>query len=152
MCTDVTQCPTCKHPKLKISQGIEVAHTFLLDDKYTKVMGATYLQTTGKPTPLVMGCYGIGITRLIAASIECLSNENEIRWPFVLAPFNVCIIPPKDGSKEQDAVRQYTDQIYNQLNEITALNDQVIIDDRSNLTIGKRLMEAKRFVYYEDYL
>lgn len=147
LCLDVTQCPNCKFPKLKISQGIEVAHTFLLDDKYTKVMGATYLQTTGKPAPLIMGCYGIGITRLIAASVECLSHDNEIRWPFVLAPFNVCIIPPKDGSKEQQAVHQYIEQIYNQLNGIDDLNDQIIVDDRCNLTIGKRLMEAKRYMF-----
>lgn len=92
----------------------------------------------------MMGCYGIGITRLIAASIEVLSTENEIRWPFVLAPFSVCIIPPKDGSREQMSVAHLTDLVYNKLKKVNELNDDIIVDDRIGLTIGKRLVEAKR--------
>jgi prolyl-tRNA synthetase len=91
------QCQQCKGDSLVQQPGIEIAHTFILEDKYSKVLGATYLQANGKPTPLVMGCYGIGVTRLIAACLECLSTENEIRWPFVLAPYKVCILPPKVG-------------------------------------------------------
>jgi prolyl-tRNA synthetase len=89
------KCGNCGGEQLLQQPGIEVAHTFILEDKYSKILGATYLQANGKPTPLIMGCYGIGVTRLIAACVECLSTETEIRWPFVLAPFRVCILPPK---------------------------------------------------------
>lgn len=92
-----------------------------------------------------MGCYGIGVTRLLAASIESLSQKNEIRWPFALAPYTVCLIPPKDGSKEQTLVNHFTNQIYRELDNVPALKNSVIIDDRCNLTIGKRLIEAKRY-------
>lgn len=141
---DVTNCPSCSEPALQRSAGIEVGHTFLLEDRYTTPLGASFLQTNGKPAPLVMGCYGIGITRLIAASIECLSLEQEMRWPFALAPFSVCIIPPKDGSKEEEAVARFTTEIYKRLVRLEGLDGDVIVDDRTNLTIGKRLMEAKR--------
>lgn len=145
ICGDqVTDCPSCSASGLQRTAGIEVAHTFLLEDRYTTPLGATFLQTNGKPAPLVMGCYGIGITRLIAASIECLSLENEMRWPFALAPFSVCIIPPKEGSKEEVAVQRFTSEIYKRLECVDGLSGDVIVDDRTNLTIGKRLMEAKR--------
>lgn len=141
---DVSECPSCSARTLQKTAGIEVAHTFLLEDRYTTPLGATYLQPNGKPASLVMGCYGIGITRLIAASIECLSLEQEMRWPFALAPFSVCIIPPKEGSKEEKAVKRFTTEIYTRLEHINGLSGDVIVDDRTNLTIGKRLMEAKR--------
>ena len=92
-----------------------------------------------------MGSYGIGVTRLIAASIETLSSEHEIRWPFLLAPFTVCIIPPKSGSKEEGSVQHFTRQIYNQLNQLPGLTDSIVTDDRTHMTIGKRLLEAKRY-------
>lgn len=143
-----TVCPSCKRPELRRTQGIEVAHTFLLEDRYTKAMGATYLQPNGKPAALWMGCYGIGITRLIAASLECLSTETELRWPVVLAPFTVCIIPPKDGSKEQRSVEHFVAEIYHRLNDgVAGLHDEIVVDDRCSLTIGKRVLEAKRFGY-----
>lgn len=145
ICGDsLVKCPVCHKNALGRSAGIEVAHSFLLEHRYTKPLGATYLHSNGKPAPLVMGCFGIGITRLIAASVECLSLEHEIRWPMVIAPFSVCIIPPKEGSKEEVSVKQFTNIIYDRLNGVHVLNDDVIVDDRTNLTIGKRLMEAKR--------
>lgn len=146
ICGDgLTTCPSCSTPSaLQRSAGIEVAHTFLLEDRYTTPLGASFLQTNGKPAPLVMGCYGIGVTRLVAASVECLSLEQEIRWPFALAPFSVCIIPPKEGSKEEEAVKRFTAEIYQRLERIDGLAGDLIVDDRTNLTIGKRLMEAKR--------
>lgn len=127
---------------------LQVGHTFLLDDKYSKVLGATYLQPNGKPAPLHMGCYGIGVTRLIAAALESQSSDNALRWPFVLAPYSVCIIPPKSGSREEDAVSMHTERIYHQLSMLHGLENDVLVDDRCNLTIGKRMMEAKRYVYY----
>lgn len=137
-------CPACKGSNLLQSRGIEIGHTFLLEDIYSKALGASYLMHNGKPAPILMGCYGIGITRLIAASIECLSLEHEIRWPFVLAPYKVCIISSKAGSKEEKAVEHLVEHIYSRLELVTS--DDVIVDDRNDLTIGKRLMEAKRYI------
>ncbi len=95
----------------------------------------------------MMGCYGIGISRLIAASIEKLSTENEIRWPFVVAPFSVCIIPPKSGSREEESVGHLTNLIYSELAKTNELIDDIIVDDRIGLTIGKRFLEAKRYKF-----
>lgn len=91
-----------------------------------------------------MGCYGIGVTRLIAAAVESLSTDQEIRWPFAIAPFTVCIVPPKSGSKEEPIVQHFLNSIYKQLNSMNALENSIIVDDRPKLTIGKRLIDAKR--------
>lgn len=88
-------CEDCNQDKLIKHNGIEIGHTFILEDKYTKLLKATYLNKDGKPDFLQMGCYGIGVTRLIAAAIEYLSSEHELRWPFALAPYSICIIGPK---------------------------------------------------------
>lgn len=148
------QCGTTAAPQR--SAGIEVAHTFLLEQRYTKPLGATYLQANGKPAALWMGCYGIGITRLIAASVECLQatrgdcgEADMMRWPTALAPFSVCVIPPKSGSHEEAAVAPLTAHIYERLSAANGggCEDDVIVDDRTGLTIGRRLLEAKRFGY-----
>lgn len=143
VCGDISACPKCQS-KVERSEGIEVGHAFLLDDTYSKPLGATFLQPNNKPATLMMGCYGIGISRLIAASIETLSTDDEIRWPFVLAPFSVYIIPPKGGSREEESVVHLVDLIYDKLTQTLELKDDVIVDDRIGLTIGKRLLEAKR--------
>lgn len=119
-----------------------------MDDKYTKVFKAMYLQSNGKPEKLQMGCYGIGVTRLIAAAIEAQCSETEMRWPFLLAPYSVCIIQPKKGSKEQAAVEHYVETVYDHLKGIDRLGNSIIVDDRNNLTIGKRMLEAKRLVFF----
>lgn len=72
-----------------------MAHTFLLGDKYSKPLNAIYLTKEAQQNVLQMGSYGIGLTRLVAAAIEVLSLEQEMRWPDVLVPFSVVIIPPK---------------------------------------------------------
>lgn len=88
-------CDKCIPSNLKSHEGIEIGHTFILGDKYSKIMKATFLNRSGKPENLMMGCYGIGVTRLVAACVEFLSTEDEIRWPHILAPFQICIISPK---------------------------------------------------------
>lgn len=80
---------------MNVSRGIEVAHTFLLGEKYSKPLNAVYLSKEAKQTTLQMGSYGIGLSRLIAATIEILSLEQEMRWPDALLPFSVVIIPAK---------------------------------------------------------
>lgn len=136
-------CGKCKASDLTKSRGIEIGHTFYLGDTYTARQKAEYLQNCGKPAILQMGCMGIGVTRLIAAAVETLSNEREIRWPNTLAPFQVCIVPPKGGSKEEKAIPHYVEDIYKQLNSFSELDDSIVIDDRKKSTIGQRLIEAK---------
>ncbi|XP_017861319.1 PREDICTED: probable proline--tRNA ligase, mitochondrial [Drosophila arizonae] len=136
-------CPNCQSTQLNRVRGVEVAHTFLLGDKYSKPLGATYLNTSGKPETLVMGCYGIGITRIIAAALEVLSTEHQLRWPTLLAPYDVCLIGPKQGSKEQVPGERIENDLLQQLTQVCGA-EQLLHDDRKELTIGKRLMEAKR--------
>ncbi|KAG1694103.1 Sodium/hydrogen exchanger 9B2 [Nymphon striatum] len=115
---------------------IEVGHTFLLSDSYSKVFGANL-----KSKPLQMGCYGIGVTRLLAAAVEVLSTENNIRWPKAISPYQICIIPPKRGSKEE-AAKDMAGHLYQILS--SSYPEDVIIDDRDDMTIGQRLLYAKR--------
>ncbi|KAJ6633681.1 putative proline--tRNA ligase, mitochondrial, partial [Pseudolycoriella hygida] len=143
---DITTCPKCQS-QIERNRSIEVAHTFVLDDKYSKPLRATFQPANGKPSELMMGCYGIGITRLIAASVETLSTENEIRWPFALAPFSILIIPPKGGSHEEASAAHLTNVVYGELCKTVELSDDIVVDDRLGLTIGKRLLEARKMGY-----
>ncbi|KAM8709195.1 hypothetical protein ACLKA7_016067 [Drosophila subpalustris] len=136
-------CPSCQGPQLSRVRGVEVAHTFLLGDKYSKPLGATFVNTSGKPETLVMGCFGIGITRVIAAALEVLSTEQELRWPKLLAPYDVCLIGPKQGSKEQSVVESLENDLLQQLTQICG-TEELLHDERKELTIGKRLLDAKR--------
>lgn len=138
-----SNCPSCRSSQLSQVRGVEVAHTFLLGDKYSKPLGATFLNTQGKPETLVMGCFGIGITRVIAAALEVLSTEQELRWPKLLAPYDVCVIGPKQGSKEQVQAEQVEHQLLQQLTQICGATE-VLHDERKELTIGKRLLDARR--------
>lgn len=137
-------CENCNPADLKSQQGIEIGHTFILEDRYSKVFKATFLNKTGKPEVLQMGCYGIGVTRLIAASIELLSSENELRWSQEIAPYKVCILPPKEGSKEESSTKHLENEIYSHLKQSLCDDNDIAIDDRTHMTIGKRLMEMKK--------
>lgn len=136
ICKD-THCPNCKNEFLK-EQVAEIGHTFLLDTKYTEPLNVVY-KTHNSSAPFVMGCYGIGISRIFMMLAEMLSTTTELRWPRHLAPYTICIIPPKMGSKEEFAT-QYLDKIIEMLNH---LHIDAILDDRTNLTIGNRLMHAR---------
>ncbi|XP_024944462.1 probable proline--tRNA ligase, mitochondrial isoform X2 [Cephus cinctus] len=138
---NLSSCLKCNN-NLSSHSAIEVGHTFLLDTKYSKPLNATFLDGP-KPKPLVMGCFGLGLTRIIAAVVEILSTNEVLRWPNNLAPFNVCILTPKKGSKEEIAA-PYAEQIFGILNE---LNVDTIIDDRIHLTIGRRMFDANRTGY-----
>nr|CAD7438110.1 unnamed protein product [Timema bartmani] len=146
VCGDSEECPQCKQPHMGHCSGIEVGHTFLLGTKYSTPLGASYMKANGKPSPVQMGCYGIGLTRTLAAAVESLSLPDEIRWPLAFAPFSVCIIPPKDGSKES-SVSHLSEHLYESLHSSTSFDDDVLIDDRGQWTIGKRLFEAKKTGY-----
>lgn len=123
----------------------QVGHAFLLGDTYSKRQKAHWLND-GQPVPLQMGCYGIGVTRLIGAAVEKLSTDTHIRWPFPLAPFSVCIIPPEIRSKAFKLASHHLDTIHKGLNNISGLNDSILIDDRTRISIGERFRDARRFV------
>jgi prolyl-tRNA synthetase len=111
--------------ELAIERGIEVGHVFYLGTKYSKAMNATFLDETGKPQFLEMGCYGIGITRLPAAAIEQNHDERGIIWPDAIAPFTAVICPI--GMDRSEAVKAEAERIYAAL---LADGVDVILDDR----------------------
>ncbi len=117
-------CPRCKKEKLQFSRGIEIGHVFKLGTKYSKSMKATYLDANGKEQLMVMGCYGIGVTRILAATIEQSYDENGIIWPVALAAFKVSIIPVDFKNKQ---IKQTAEKIYK---ELRALKIDVLLDDR----------------------
>ena len=111
--------------ELAIERGIEIGHVFYLGTKYSKAMNATFLGEDGKPQPMEMGCYGIGITRLPAAAIEQNHDERGIIWPDAIAPFTVVVCPI--GMDRSEAVKTEAERIYN---ELLAAGVDVILDDR----------------------
>jgi prolyl-tRNA synthetase len=110
---------------LAIQRGIEVGHVFQLGTRYSKDMGATYLDETGKPQLVQMGCYGIGITRILGAAIEQNFDDKGIIWPAAIAPFEVVLCPM--GYDRSEAVKAETDKLYSALQ---AAGVDVILDDR----------------------
>ncbi|NUU02101.1 proline--tRNA ligase [Herbaspirillum robiniae] len=110
---------------LAIQRGIEVGHVFQLGTTYSESMKATYLDEAGKPQPLVMGCYGIGVTRILGAAIEQNFDERGIIWPTSIAPFQVVLCPM--GYDRSEAVKTEIDKLYAQL---TDAGVDVVLDDR----------------------
>ncbi|MCX5778340.1 MAG: proline--tRNA ligase [Elusimicrobia bacterium] len=116
-------CVKCGKP-LQFSRGIEVGHTFKLGLKYSTSMKAVYLDAAGKENLMVMGCYGIGVSRIVAATIEQRNDENGIIWPLNVAPFAVAVVPV---NMADESVRRTAEDIYRQLRE---RGIDVLLDDR----------------------
>jgi prolyl-tRNA synthetase len=112
--------------KLEIARGIEVGHVFQLRTAYTKKMGVTYIDEKGETKPMEMGCYGIGITRVVAAAIEQNHDEKGIIWPDPMAPFAVAIIPL--GYQKSEAVKDAAEKLYA---ELSAAGVEAFLDDRN---------------------
>jgi len=110
---------------LQIARGIEVGHIFQLGDKYSRPMKAFVLDESGQEVTLLMGCYGIGVTRIVAAAIEQNHDERGIIWPAPIAPFQVVLVPL--NLQKSARVRELTDQLYA---EFTAAGIEVLYDDR----------------------
>ncbi|XP_026869363.1 probable proline--tRNA ligase, mitochondrial [Electrophorus electricus] len=140
-------CPQCLTQPLTESKGIEVGHTFYLGTKYSQVFSAMFTNAQNKPALAQMGCFGLGVTRILAASIEVLSSEDSIRWPRLLAPYQVCVVPPKKGSKASEVIHMAEELAHHLGNCFPNLKGDVILDDRTQLTIGKRLKDAGRLGY-----
>jgi prolyl-tRNA synthetase len=110
---------------LEIVRGIEVGHVFALGTLYSKALGATFLAAEGQERVVEMGCYGIGVTRVVAAAIEQNNDARGIIWPEPLAPFSVAIAPI--GYDRSDAVRQAADRLHD---ELEGAGIEVLLDDR----------------------
>jgi prolyl-tRNA synthetase len=110
---------------LAIERGIEVGHVFQLGTAYSAAMQATYLDEAGKPAPLQMGCYGIGVTRILGAAIEQNFDDKGIVWPDSIAPFELVLCPM--GMDRSELVKEQTEKLYN---ELVAAGVDVIVDDR----------------------
>ena len=111
--------------RLEIVRGIEVGHIFQLRTKYSDAMGARFLDASGAEKPFEMGCYGIGVTRIVAAAIEQGHDPRGIIFPLPIAPFEVCIVPI--GYQKSAAVREATDKLYD---ELMKSGVDVLLDDR----------------------
>ena len=116
-------CPHCGKP-LSAARGIEVSQVFQLGTKYSEAMGATFMDEDGKEKPLIMGCYGVGVSRTLAAIVEQHNDENGIIWPVSVAPYEVSVIP-LDPKKEDCAAA--TDKLVQELIEAGL---DVVVDDR----------------------
>ena len=147
------ECPVCGHP-VKVTRGIEVGQVFKLGTKYSEAMGAMYKDENQKEVPIVMGCYGIGVTRTMAAIIEQHHDDNGIIWPMAVAPYHVmiCLL-----NKDDEAQNALAESIYEELLENRV---EVLLDDRKErpgvkfkdadllgipirITVGKKAVEGK---------
>jgi prolyl-tRNA synthetase len=122
---------------LSIARGIEVGHIFQLGTKYSEAMGATVQDQDGKDRVMEMGCYGIGITRIVGAAIEQNHDDNGIIWPAPLAPFDVVLVPI--NMHRSDSVREAAEALYG---ELTDAGLEVLFDDR-NVRPGVKFADAE---------
>jgi prolyl-tRNA synthetase len=148
------RCARCKSGTYRFFRGIEVGHVFYLGTKYSEPMKVNFLDADGKEKPMIMGCYGIGVTRVAAAAIEQNHDADGIIWPMALAPFQVLVVPAGKEPEIQDAAKSLHDALQ-------ARGVEVLLDDRDErpgakfkdadllgiplrVTIGKRgLAEGK---------
>lgn len=116
----------CKHcgKELSFKRGIEIGHAFKLGTKYSSSMKAVYLDAAGKEQEMIMGCYGIGVSRIVAATIEQSHDDNGIIWPAALAPFKVIIVPVNVSDEK---VMSVAEALYK---ELSAAGIEVLMDDR----------------------
>ncbi len=138
---------------IKFAKGIEVGHVFKLGTRYSEAMNATYLDENGRTQPMIMGCYGIGVSRTVAAVAEQFNDENGLVWPAAVAPYQVHLIPVNMKNEEQ---KELGEKLYN---ELLAKGYEVLMDDRAErpgvkfadsdligipvrVTIGKRAAEG----------
>ena len=123
LATDGDGCPSCEKGKLKTYRGIEGGHIFILGTKYSEAMGATYSDDKMEKQPIVMGCYGIGVSRLVATTIEQHNDADGIRWPVSIAPYKAHLVT----IGQDEAVLSAAKKIYEDLNQAGI---DVLWDDR----------------------
>jgi prolyl-tRNA synthetase len=130
------RCANCGQGELKLQRGVEIGHIFNLDVKYSQAMRATFLDGDGKEKPYIMGCYGFGVSRAVAATIEQHHDEKGIRWPKALTPFHVVVTPLNlsDPTTVEAMERVYAG--------LQAAGFDVLLDDR-DLRPGPKFKDAE---------
>jgi len=131
---DGDPCPKCSS-KLAVRHAIEIGHVFKLGTKYSDALSARFLDQTEQLKSIIMGCYGIGINRIVAALIETCHDANGILWPMTLAPYEVLLSPVK---VTDPATKEATERLYN---ELTAAGIEVLLDDR-DVRAGVKFKDA----------
>ncbi|MCR2807812.1 proline--tRNA ligase [Paenibacillus soyae] len=131
-------CPRCEEGKLQYHRGIEVGHVFKLGTKYSETLGAKYLDPNGREQPMIMGCYGIGVSRILSAITEQSHDDRGIIWPAAIAPYQVHVIPVSVKDEAQTTLAQ---ELYDRL---TAQGLEVLIDDRDERA-GVKFNDADLF-------
>jgi prolyl-tRNA synthetase len=129
------RCRQCQAGELAVQRGIEIGHIFNLDVKYSKSMNATFLDANGQEQHFIMGCYGFGVSRAVAAAIEQHHDERGIRWPKALAPFHAIVLPVNPSDPQSQAVAEALYQ------ELVEAGLDVLLDDR-DLRPGPRFKDA----------
>ncbi len=146
--------------KIKLCKGIEVGHVFALGTKYSEAMGATYLDEAGVSKPMEMGCYGIGVSRIVAAAVEQNCDENGIVWPLAMAPFDIAIVPI--AYHREPLVKDVADHLYERFEEMgldvmledrdermgVLLSDLDLLGIPFRVTLGKRDLDKEQVEVY----
>lgn len=131
-------------------KGIEVAHAFYLGTKYSTMFGASFFDQNNTEKLCEMGCFGVGISRLLQATLEhsCSVNgdDDRISWPLTITPFTVCVLPLTTSQDPNDSLMICAQQLYDGLYE-QACPDRVILDDRTHLSMGARLRDSYQLGY-----
>ena len=137
--TEDSKCPKCRKGALKGEAAIELGHIFQLGTKYSQAQHARFLDEDGKQKPMIMGCYGIGVSRVIAAIIEKHHDERGIRWPREVAPFDIEIVPlPAGNEAGEGEIMDLADRYHK---DLTKAGYDVLMDDRSE-TAGVKFNDA----------
>jgi prolyl-tRNA synthetase len=132
---DALSCPRCGRNELQWLKGIEVGHVFKLGTKYSEALGARFLDADSKEHPVIMGCYGIGVSRVLSAIVEQRHDERGIQWPQEVAPFSVHIVPVSTKDEIQMGVAEELDRQFRQQ------GIEVLMDDREE-RLGVKLNDS----------
>jgi prolyl-tRNA synthetase len=142
--------------KLKEDKSIEAGNIFPLGTKYSKAMNALFTDKDGKRKPIIMGCYGIGVSRLMGTIVEIHHDEKGIIWPSSVAPFDVHLISLKSGNEKiNKKIKENSEKLYKELEKT---GKQILYDDRKNKSAGEKFADADligipyRFVISEKNL
>ncbi|TPX60512.1 proline---tRNA ligase [Powellomyces hirtus] len=129
---------------LESHRAIEIGHTFFLGTKYSSALGATVKNECNEDIPIQMGCYGIGVTRMIAAVVEASNDQSGIKWPESIAPFKACVVPvihKKSSDQEKQTITDGVKAVYHTLTKRFG-GEEIVIDDREALSVGFKLKDA----------
>lgn len=133
------QCPHCKHQLEKL-KGIEVGNIFKLKDKYAQPFGLTYIDFHGHKRIVMMGCYGLGVSRLMGALAEVSHDQHGLIWPAAVAPFKYYLLPVLSGDKKLDqSIKKATTDLYQ---DLIKQKVEVLYDDRQDVSTGEKLNDA----------